>query len=134
MLTIGQVARAAGVSVETVRFYERRKLIQQPLKPHSGIRTYPDDTVSRIKLIRNARKVGFSLREIEALMSIRAQPDSQCLQVLERVRAKVAAIERELASLTEKRDLLRKAIETCPARGPASECPIFKTFEGACCD
>lgn len=76
-MTIGTVARQACIGVETVRFYERRGLVQQPLKPTgAGMRQYPDEAIARIRFIREAQELGFSLREIAELLSLRAAPES----------------------------------------------------------
>jgi len=84
-LTIGKVAKIADVGVETIRFYERKGLINQPLKPLSGgYRIYPDEAVQRIRFIRQAQEIGFSLREIEELVSLRADPSAVCADVRER--------------------------------------------------
>lgn len=88
-LTISQAARAAGVGVETLRFYERRNLILRPSKlPDGGFRRYPPETIERVRFIRQAQGLGFSLREIEELLSLRADPASDCGQVRERAVAK----------------------------------------------
>ncbi len=76
-MTIGEAARRAGVGVETIRFYERRKLISQPPKPSGGgYRSYPEETVDRIRFVRQAQELGFSLREIVDLLSLRADPET----------------------------------------------------------
>ncbi|GAB4287220.1 MAG: hypothetical protein Kow0092_40310 [Deferrisomatales bacterium] len=86
-LTIGRVAEAAGVGVETVRFYERKGLIEQPEKPMFGRRTYPPETVGRIRFIRRAKDLGFTLREIAELLELRVDPGKSCAEV--RARAPV---------------------------------------------
>ncbi|MFD1379705.1 MerR family transcriptional regulator [Fodinicurvata halophila] len=78
-LTIGRAAKAAGVRVATIRFYERRGLIAQPPKPESGYRTYPPDTMARIHFIRQAQEIGFSLAEVADLLSLRAAPTPTAL-------------------------------------------------------
>ena len=79
--TIGKVARQAGVGVETVRFYEREGLIPSPLRGTSGYRQYPEITVSRIRFIRRAKSLGFSLREIRELISLRVDPAGSSAEV-----------------------------------------------------
>jgi MerR family transcriptional regulator, copper efflux regulator len=88
-MTISKAARAAGVGVETVRFYERRRLIARPAKPpDGGFRRYPPETIERIRFVRQAQGLGFSLREIGELLSLRADPSTDCGQVRERAVAK----------------------------------------------
>ena len=84
-MRIGEAANAANVGVETIRFYERKGLINQPLRPvDGGFRTYPRDTVSRIRFIREAQELGFSLYEIEELLSLKSDPGSDCGSVRDR--------------------------------------------------
>ena len=84
-MTISKAAHKAGVGVETIRFYERKGLIEQPLTPQDGgFRVYPDETVERLRFIRQAQEVGFSLREIDDLMSLRADPSADSGDVRER--------------------------------------------------
>jgi len=77
-MTIGQVACRAGVGVETVRYYERRGMVPRPLKPVAGYRNYPSSTVDRILFIRRAKELGFALREIKELLSLRVRRATSC--------------------------------------------------------
>jgi MerR family mercuric resistance operon transcriptional regulator len=130
-LTIGKAARAAGVNVETIRFYERRGLIQQPPKPYDGYRLYAAETVSRIRFIRRAQEIGFSLREIEELLSLKADPAADCGDVRERARAKVAAVNDKIAELERVRAALHEVIAACPGRGALRACSILEVLEEA---
>ena len=96
--TIGQLAKRAGVGVETVRFYERKGLIEQPRKRTSGYRVYPDDVVQRIQFIRHAKDLGFTLAEIGELLSLRPDPRTNCAAVKDRAQAKMAAIDEKVAT------------------------------------
>ena len=80
-LTIGQVANAAGVNVETIRFYERREIVKQPERPPSGFRRYPPETIARVRFVRRAKDLGFSLREITELLDLRVDPHVTCEDV-----------------------------------------------------
>ena len=83
-VTISKAAKNAGVGVETIRFYERKGLIEQPPKPFGpGFREYPEEVVRRIRFIRQAQDIGFSLREIAELLSLRADPSADCSDVRE---------------------------------------------------
>jgi Hg(II)-responsive transcriptional regulator len=131
-LTIGGAAEAAGVGVETIRFYERRGLIDQPRKPvRSGFRTYPDDVVPRLRFIRRAQAMGFSLDEIADLLSLRADPSADCGIVRERAAAKLAEVDRKLGELDRMRAALEDVIAACPARGALRQCTILEALEGA---
>ena len=126
--TIGQVARRAGVGVETVRYYERRGLIEQPQRT-SAFRVYPDDAVDRIRFIRHAKDLGFTLSEIGELLSLRVRPRANCAAVKQRAQGKVADIEEKISGLTRMRRSLNKLIDACDDRGKTAECPILEALE-----
>ena len=127
--TIGQLAKRAGVGVETVRFYERKGLIQQPRKRTSGYRVYPDDIVQRIQFIRHAKDLGFTLAEIGELLSLRPDPRTNCAAVKDRAQAKMAAIDEKLASLKRMQRSLAKLVDACDRRSQTAECPILEALE-----
>ncbi len=128
--TIGQAARAAGVGVETIRFYERKNLIVQPPKPASGgYRNYGDDIVRRIRFIRQAQELGFSLKEVGDLLNLRADPDSDCADVQRRARQKLAEVERKVAQLQQIGAALAEVIAACPSRGGLDGCSIIAVIE-----
>ncbi len=130
-MTIGKAAREAGVGVETIRFYERKGLIEQPPKPQdAGFRVYPDETVHRIRFIRQAQELGFSLREIDDLMSLRADPAADSGDVRERARAKVTEVNRKIVELERIRSALEALIAACPGGGALRACSIMDAFEG----
>src|SRR5947207_4045264 len=98
-LTIGQVARSAGVGVETVRFYERQGLLEEPARRESGYRQYPDDVVARLRFIKRAKELGFSLKEIKELLALRVDPDTTCAEVRSKAAAKIADIKEKIQAL-----------------------------------
>jgi DNA-binding transcriptional MerR regulator/copper chaperone CopZ len=126
--TIGRAARAAGVGVETIRFYERKGLIEQPLKPAQGARRYPKATVDRIRALRQGQELGFSLAEIDGLLALRADPTADCGDVRQRAQAHLEDVERKQARLGEVADKLRELIAACPGRGATHACAILDTF------
>lgn len=126
--TIGQAARAAGVGVETVRFYERKGLIERPPKPAQGARRYPQATIDRIRALRQGQDLGFSLTEINALLALKAEPSADCSDVRERAEAHLEEVERKRARLGEVADKLRELIAACPGQGATRECTILETF------
>lgn len=128
-LTIGTAARVAGVNVETIRFYERRGLVVQPLKPKEGYRVYSPESVARIRFIRRAQEIGFSLREIEELLSLRADPRADCGDVREKARAKLNIVDQKIAELERVRAALNKVISACPGRGALRACSILEALE-----
>ncbi len=127
--TIGQLAKRAGVGVETVRFYERKGLIEQPRKRTSGYRVYPDDVVQRIQFIRHAKDLGFTLAEIGELLSLRPDQRTNCAAVKDRAQAKMAGIDEKIASLTRMQRSLAKLVDAWDRRSQTAECPILEALE-----
>ncbi len=130
-MTISRVARKVGVGVETIRFYERRGLIEQPPRPATrGFRTYPAATIQRVRFIRQAQDLGFSLKDIDALLSLRADPSTDCAEVREQAQAKLEEVERKIVRLTAIQLALRNLIGACPGKGAAARnCSIFDALE-----
>src|SRR5687768_12976440 len=102
--TIGRVAVAAGVGVETVRFYEREGLLAPPPRSSSGYRDYPDDTVPRIRFIQRAKQLGFSLAEIQGLLTLSSRAATQCDHVRAVAEAKIGDIDGRIRDLLAVRD------------------------------
>src|SRR5918996_3810145 len=128
-MTISKAARAAGVGVETLRFYERRNLIMRPSKPSDGgFRLYPPETIERVRFIRQAQGLGFSLREIEELLSLRADPASDCGQVRARAVVKLEDVQREIEELERFRQALEQLIDACPGSGALRACSIMEAL------
>lgn len=128
-LTIGGLAVAAGVGVETIRFYERKGLIARPRRPERGFRAYPNEAVRRIRFIRQAQQLGFSLKEIEELLALRADPATDCADVQRRASAKLVEVERKMAQLQRIRAALETVIAACPASGTLDGCSIIEALE-----
>ena len=129
MMTIGKVAETAGVGVETVRFYERKGLIAQPKRPEHGFRVYSDDAVRRLRFIRQAQALGFSLREIEDLLALRTDPGSDCAEIRERAVTKLDDVEGKIRQLRRIRGALKQVIAACPGRGALNGCSIIEAME-----
>lgn len=129
-MTIGRVAKKAGVGVETIRFYERRGLIEQPIKPDgAGFRNYPDEVVVQVRFIRRAQQIGFSLAEIGELLSLKADPTSDCGDIRERASAKLEEVDEKITSLKRMRKALNEMIAACPASGALRACSILDALE-----
>ena len=129
-LTIGRLARAAGINTETVRFYERKGLLPKPPRGKSGYRYFPPDTTGRLKFIRRAQGFGFSLSEIRELLAIRMSSRTACAEVLKRTEAKIADIEGKIRRLDSIRTSLVWLVHRCRARASPSECAILETLSG----
>lgn len=127
-LTIGQIARKCEVGVETIRFYEREGLIAQPSRPESGFRKYQPDAVRRVRFIQRSKALGFSLREIKELLSLRVDSATTCDAVKGRAEAKIADIEQKIRHLKEMKRALTKMTVACQGKGPTGECPILEAL------
>ena len=128
-LTIGKVARRAKVGVETVRFYERQGLIAEPHRGRSGYRLYPEEAVARIRFIRRAKELGFSLREIRELLALRVNPEVSSVEVKTRAQVKITAINEKIRTLQRMKETLVRLTSACDGCAPVSACPILEALE-----
>ena len=128
-LTIGQVAKRSGIGLETVRFYERKGLIEEPPRTDSGYRQYPEEAVGRIRFIRRAKELGFALKEISELLSLRVDPDTTCVDVRKQTEFKISDVEEKIRALRRIKTALKKLAASCVGTGPASECPILEALD-----
>jgi len=122
-LTIGRLAKAAEVNVETVRYYQRVGLVIEPVKPLDGFRVYPNETVNRIRFIKRAQKLGFSLQDIAHLLEL---GEGHCDDVREQAEAKLGQIEAQIKDLQAMRKTLKKLITECSAGNENGSCPIVQ--------
>ncbi|RME98506.1 MAG: MerR family transcriptional regulator [Alphaproteobacteria bacterium] len=128
-MRIGQLAKQAGISVETVRFYERRGLIVQPARPSGGgYRDYPEEAVQRIRFIRGAQRLGFSLDEIAALLELKTGPDARCSDIREKARIKRQQVQAKIDDLERIKAALDTLIRICPGTGPVRKCSILQAI------
>lgn len=128
-LTIGQVAAAADVNIQTIRYYERRGLFAPPRRSPSGYRQYAADAVSRLRFIKHAQELGFSLREIQDLLGLRVRHGAACDAVERRTRQKIAVVEQRIRDLQRLKRTLHRLAAACAARRPTDECPILEALE-----
>ena len=126
-LTIGRVAKLAGVNVETVRYYQRRRLIAEPDKPHMGYRRYPADIVKHIRFIKRAQALGFTLQEIVELL--RLEEARACAETRALAAHKMELIDRKLMGLTAMQKALAGLVQQCDRKQPAKGCPIIQVLE-----
>lgn len=129
-LTIGKAAQEAGVGVETIRFYERQGLIAQPAKG-SGYRTYPPEVIARIRFIRQAQRIGFSLKEAQELLALRADPQADCADVRARARHKITEVDEKISELLRVRAALEAVVASCPGQGGLGGCTILEALDDA---
>src|SRR6267143_2874539 len=123
ILTIGRLARAAGVNVETVRYYQRRGLVAEPERPLNSVRRYSEDSVKRIRFIKRAQDLGFTLTEIATLLAL--EDGRSCRETRELAGRKLAIVESRLTDLNRLRKTLRELIARCDTSRGKVSCPII---------
>lgn len=128
--TVSYLAREVGINLETVRFYERKGLLPKPRRSASGYRLYTTDAVRRLKFIKRAQELGFSLREILQLLALRMSPKANNAEIRRRTESKIAEIEKKIKTLESMKQVLRKLVESCSECAPHSPCPILESLEG----
>ena len=128
-MRIGQLAKEASVGVETVRFYEQKGLMEQPPKPATGgYREYQPESVHRIRFIRSAQQLGFSLSEIVELLELESGNSARCIDVRERAEEKLEDVSIKIENLKSIRKALEMLINACPGKGSARKCSIFEAI------
>jgi MerR family transcriptional regulator, copper efflux regulator len=125
-LSIGRLSKMAGVGIDTVRYYERKGLLAPSIRLASGYRRYGELELSRLRFIRRAQKLGFTLKEISSLLSLSARRN--VAQVKRAAQAKLEDVDARIADLQRVRDGLALLVEACPGHGRASECPILRAL------
>jgi MerR family mercuric resistance operon transcriptional regulator len=128
-LTIGEVAEQANVHIETLRYYERRGLVARPPRSASNYRQYPEDAVRRVRFIKRAQELGFSLNNIQELLSLRADPESGCAEVRACAETKMKDIEAKIGTLTAMKSALSTLVAESSGEGPLSNGPILESLE-----
>ena len=128
-LKIGQVARGAGVGIDTVRYYERRGLVAEPPRRESGYRAYPAEAPRVVRFVKGAQELGFTLSEIRELLRLRDDEDASCRDVRTAAEAKIDGIDEKLRRLRAMRRALAKLVTTCRGRGSTRECPVLEAFD-----
>lgn len=128
-LTIGEVAERAKVHIETLRYYERRGLVARPPRSVSNYRLYPPDAVRRVRFIKRAQELGFSLKEIQELLSLRAAPEAECGEIRAHAEAKIKDIDEKIGSLIAMKGALSKLVAECSGQGPLTDCPILESLD-----
>ncbi len=128
-LKIGEVADRTGVSKQTLRYYEKEGLLNKPYRsPTSGYRKYEPEAVHRIRFIKNAQKLGFTLDEIKDLLSILEDQKEVPGKFARKLAAKKDTIEEKIEKLTAIRDLLDELIDRCPEEGTVQDCPCVEAI------
>src|SRR5713226_6202620 len=128
-LTIGKLAKQAHVNRETVRYYERRRLLPRASRSMSGYRVFPDEALRRLRFIRHAKVLGFSLNEIRELLRLRVSSIDTCDRVRERTEVKITDIQTKIRALQHMKDALSDLVAACSRCGRTKNCPILDRLE-----
>lgn len=128
-LTIGKLAKQVGVNIQTVRYYERRQLLSPTARKSSGYRLYGEDALKRLRFIKNAQTLGFTLREIADLLNLRVSSTARCGDVERKAHSKLLQVEDKVRDLQMLARALHGLIRTCQAGQPTDRCPILKALE-----
>ena len=128
-LKIGEVAERGGVNLQTVRYYERERLLPPPPRLASGYRLFSEQTVRRVRFIKRAQELGFTLAEIRELLSLRVDQERDSGTVRALALTKIADIEQKIRTLAAMKTALEHLTDRCSGHGPASECPILESID-----
>lgn len=128
-MTRGDVAERADVGRETVRYYEKRDLIPKPSRTAAGYRQYTSEHVKRIRFVKRAQELGFTLKEIGELLSLRADPAIDSADVKKQAEAKVAEVEKKIRDMRRIKEALTSLIASCGGSEPTADCPIMEAMQ-----
>lgn len=129
-ITIGAVARRAGVGIDTIRYYERMSLLPKPQRRLSGYRDYGPDAVERLRFIRRAKDLGFTLEEIRELLALSTDRERGVKTVKQRAEARLDEVEQRIRELQRMKRGLKQLIDACPGHGALEHCPILRALGG----
>lgn len=127
-LTVGALAKAAGVNVETIRFYQRRSLLPQPDKPYGSIRRYGEADVTRVRFVKLAQRLGFSLNEVAELLQL--EDGTHCEEARRLAEHKLLDVREKLADLVRMESVLSELVRACHAQKGNVSCPLIATLQG----
>ncbi len=128
-LTIGKVAQAAGVNIDTLRYYERQGILPPPARTRSNYRVYPPETISQVRFIKRAQALGFSLEEIRELLRLKSAQGARCQEVRRQAEEKIRQLDKKIRSLERMKQALQELVEACSGAGAAIDCPIIESLD-----
>ncbi|MBI3291429.1 MAG: heavy metal-responsive transcriptional regulator [Elusimicrobia bacterium] len=128
-LTIGKVAKQAGVNIQTIRYYERTGLLSPSARRESGYRLYAPEAVQKLRFIKNAQALGFTLKEISDLLRLRVSHPVRCGAVKTKAEVKLRDVEAKVQSLQAIKRTLQDLVSTCQRRATTDQCPILNSLE-----
>jgi MerR family mercuric resistance operon transcriptional regulator len=128
-LTTGKLSKEARANIETIRYYERQGLIEEPPRSESGYRLFSEGTVERIRFIRNAQRLGFTLKEIKDILALKITPNARCANVKMKSEQKIKEIEEKINALQEMKRALQELSSMCEITSGIEECHILQILE-----
>ncbi len=128
-LTVSQLAKQAGVNAQTIRYYEREGLLPRPPRTPGGYRAFPPESAARVRFIKHAQSLGFTLKEIEELLELRVDPSMTCADVRGKAQKKIADMDQKIASLRRMKSALVRLSAACSRRGTIERCPILQSLD-----
>lgn len=128
-MKIGEFAQRSGVAIDTVRYYERQRLLPEPVRRASGYRSYGESDVLRLRFVRRAKGLGFTLDEIRGLLDLSRSRDDDMATLKSAASAKLIDVEARIDELSRIRDGLRVLVEACPGHGALEQCPILHALD-----
>ena len=128
-MTRSELAKECGVNIESLRYYEKRRLINPPKRSEVGYRLYSREDAARIRFIQNAKKLGFTLNEIMELLKLRVKKNESCESVLAKTQTKLDEVDQKIKGLKSMKKVLKQMIYQCQEATLTSDCPILCSFE-----
>ena len=128
-MTRGELAKKCGVHIETLRYYETKKILDPPKRSESGYRLYTREDAVKISFIKNAQKLGFTLKEISDLLKLRLYKEKSCDKAMEKAQEKLVDIEKKIKTLNIIKKALKELIKQCEESIPTTDCPILSKFK-----
>ncbi|WP_188453303.1 Hg(II)-responsive transcriptional regulator [Virgibacillus oceani] len=125
---ISELAAKCGVNKETIRYYERKHLIQEPNRTKAGYRIYSDDVVKRVRFIKRMQDLGFLLQEVDKLLGVVDKDDNRCQDMFKFVSKKEREVQQQIQDLKRVEQMLNDLKERCPDEKTLHECPIIETL------
>lgn len=128
-LTVSELAAAAGVNAQTIRYYEGEGLLAKPPRTSGGYRAFPPDAADRVRFIKRAQELGFSLEEVKELLDLREHPEAACPEVLKRAQSKLAEMAEKVRHLQTMMRELTRLVKACAGRARPHACPLLEALD-----
>ena len=129
MFKIGEVAQQTKLTPQAIRLYERNRIIKKPGRNESGYRAYTNEDVRRLNFVKNAKELGFTLKEIRELLNLKVDPKTTCAQVKKVTISKIFLFDTRIKEMQKFRRALTRLADTCNGKGPAGDCPILDAMD-----